>query len=88
MNLIEQLKDQLAESFPAARLEIMPPKHADGIWSLDVDLGEKKLAVEWSEATGFGLSTVRDDNIFEGADERLPSLATITPRINQLLISR
>jgi transcriptional regulator with XRE-family HTH domain len=55
------------------------------VWSLDIDLADKRLAIEWSDATGFGVSNVTADNFGERPDEAFLTLAEVQRRVTQLL---
>jgi transcriptional regulator with XRE-family HTH domain len=85
MNNIQQLHDYIRKTYPAAKTELSPPLHEGGIWSLDVDLAEKQLAIQWSPATRFGLSSVNSENFGEGPDEVLDQLELAQRRVDELL---
>jgi transcriptional regulator with XRE-family HTH domain len=86
MNPIEQLNHALALMAPSLSLQIMPPFHADGVWSLDISSSfNPGVVVEWSERTGFGVSTVRGDTYGEGPDEVYPTVEAVTGRLLDLL---
>lgn len=87
MNSINALERYVRAQYPAARVELAPPVHRDGIWSLEVDLSEKHFTVEWSASVGFGFSSGSDENFGEGVDETLPTLDDAKRRVDQLLTS-
>ena len=85
MNPVERLRDYIQQEHPQATVELTPPLHESGAWSLDIDLAEKKLAIEWSEKTGFGVSSVSADNFGERPNEAFKNLADARRRITDLL---
>ena len=85
MNSVEVLKNHVRRNHPGAELELTRPLRKDGIWSLDVDLENVHLAIQWSANTGFGISTAATDNFGEGPDETYESLEAIRDRVDQLL---
>jgi transcriptional regulator with XRE-family HTH domain len=87
MKLIEQLRDQIRQDHPRALVELTPPLHRGGVWSLDIDLAERKLSIEWSKETGFGVSSISSDNFGERPDEAFESVSQVRGRINELLKS-
>ena len=48
MNKIQRLHDYIRKSYPEAASELTRPLHKGGIWSLDVDLADKHLDIQWS----------------------------------------
>src|SRR5579859_2387519 len=87
MNAIEKLQSYVRERYPNLVLSLTPPLHADGIWSLDVGSDATQFVVEWNSESGFGLSAVRPDNLYEGPDEVHFDLVRIIDRIDQMLTS-
>jgi transcriptional regulator with XRE-family HTH domain len=85
MNSINALERYVKAEYPAARVELAPPVHSDGLWSLEVDLSEKHFTVEWSVSAGFGFSSASDQNFGEGVDETLRTLDDAKRRVDQLL---
>jgi len=88
MNPIEELDKYIRHEHPTAITKLIPPLHADGIWSLDIDMADRHLAVEWSPSTSFGISSLSDGNYAEGPDEILPTLKQAETRIERLLSAR
>jgi hypothetical protein len=84
--IIQQLYDYIKVQYPEAIQELTAPLRKDGVWFLDVDLGETQLAIQYS-VTGFGISSVRDDSYGEGADEIFISLMEIQKRVDYLLLT-
>ena len=87
MNSIEILRNHIRRSHPGADLELTRPLRKDGLWSLDVDLEDKHLAIEWSARTGFGFSTSTSDGFGQGPDEVYESFEAARERIDGLLTS-
>lgn len=85
MNEIEILKQYLQETYPVSGTTLAAPLHPDGIWSLDIDSGEHRLAIEWSEHTGFGVSEVDSSSYGQGADAVYSTLAEAKIAIGALL---
>src|SRR5687768_15851202 len=85
MNPLKALQQFVQRNYPEARTDLIAPLDSHGVWSLDVDLAEKHLAIEWSRATGFGVSSASDENYGEGPDEMYGSLEDAQQRVDQLL---
>jgi len=85
MNPIEELCGYLRRAYPEATVEITRPLHADGVWSLDVDLRDSHLSLEWRSKTGFAVSSVSDENFAEGPDEVFHSFEAVKARVDRLL---
>lgn len=85
MNSIQRLLDHLRRDYPAAKADLTPPLREGGIWSLDIDMADKHLAIQWSSTTGFGISTVSNENFGEGPDEVFERLDRARGRVDQLL---
>jgi transcriptional regulator with XRE-family HTH domain len=85
MNSIERLHDYIIQAHPTATAELTPPLHDWGIWSLDVDKADKRLAIHWSPTTGFGVSNANNENFGEGPDEIFDQLEPVQRRVDELL---
>jgi transcriptional regulator with XRE-family HTH domain len=85
MNNIQQLRDQILRRHPDAVLNIDSPLRETGVWSLDIDLADKHLIVEWSPTTGFGISTKSFETFGETADEHISSFSDAQRRVEELL---
>lgn len=85
MNPIEILKNHIRRNHPGAEIELTRPLRKDGMWSLDVDLEDVHLGIQWSEGTPFGVSTATTDNFGEGPDETYDSVEAIRERVDELL---
>jgi transcriptional regulator with XRE-family HTH domain len=87
MQPIEQLRKHIKTLHPQTSVTLTPPLRKDGVWSMDVALGHKRLVVEWSLATGFGLSSLSDDSYGERPDETFKTVEDVNRRISDLLSS-
>lgn len=85
MNAIEQLHGYIREKYPAATAELTPPLREAGMWSLDVDLTDKHLAIQWSSTTAFGISSANNENFGEGPDEVFSTFESTKRRVDELL---
>lgn len=85
MNPFETILSTVASLFPDASLAVTRPKQDGGVWSLDIDLGDNNISIEWESATGFGISTVRPESYGEGPDEIYPDEVTALTRLTALL---
>jgi hypothetical protein len=85
MNKVESLRQYIRRKHPSAEMSLSPPLNAGGIWSLDVDLANTHLAIEWSDATGFGISSKSFETFGETADEHVKSLKSVQKRIEELI---
>jgi transcriptional regulator with XRE-family HTH domain len=85
MNSIQQLQEYILRRHPDAVIDIDTPVRDTGVWSLDIDLGDKHLVVEWSSATGFGISNKSFETFGETADEHIHSLSDAQKRLEELL---
>jgi DNA-binding transcriptional regulator YiaG len=85
MNKVESLRQYIRRKHPDAEMSLSPPLNAGGIWSLDVDLANTHLAIEWSDATGFGISSKSFETFGETADEHIKSLKSVQKRIEELI---
>ncbi len=82
---IKALDEYIRLTHPDATTDLTPPLHSEGIWSLDVDLADKHLAIQWSQVSGFGISNTSKENFAEGPDEVFASLEQAQRRVGQLL---
>src|ERR1700675_4786629 len=87
MNPIERLQEYLKGAHPQATITLVPPISEDGVWSMDLACGAKQLAIEWSSATGFGVSSLGDESYGERPDEAFESLHDMQHRVTELLTS-
>jgi transcriptional regulator with XRE-family HTH domain len=85
MNPIEELLSHVQVTCPDSVANISPPLHADGVWTLDVDFGERSLTIDWSPKSGFGISDVSDESYGERHDETFTSLEKLKKRLLELL---
>jgi DNA-binding XRE family transcriptional regulator len=85
MNKIESLRQHILRLHPGALTNLDPPLQEGGVWSLDVDLADKQLAIEWSQNTGFGISNKSFETFGETADEHITSVNEVRKRVEQLL---
>src|SRR5271170_7278566 len=70
MNQIELLRAVLSCVFPKAQITLEKPLHENGFWSMDVRLAvDYHLAIDWREASGFGLTSDAEHGYGEPADE-------------------
>lgn len=87
MNPVEALLEYLRSAHPDAVASVTPPLQSAGVWSLDLDMADKRLAIQWTPDSGFGLSSVSAESFGEGPDEVFDSLDQVKKRVNQLLTS-
>jgi hypothetical protein len=85
MNNIQELQENILRHHPDAVINIDKPVQDTGVWSLDIDLADKHLVVEWSSATGFGISNKSFETFGETADEHIRSLSDAQRRVEELL---
>lgn len=85
MNRIEELKAAIGRRLPGATLRLDTPRHPDGVWWLDVQLGERGVVVEWRPLRGFGLSALPDDGLGSGADEIYREPDEVVARVVDIL---
>ncbi|WP_162601255.1 transcriptional regulator [Occallatibacter savannae] len=85
MNPIQRLQQAIQGAHPQAQMSLEPPLRDQGVWLLDIDHKDKKLAIEWSQRTGFGISGVGFETFGESADERFGSVEEARGRIDELL---
>ncbi|WP_052200634.1 helix-turn-helix domain-containing protein [Terriglobus sp. TAA 43] len=87
MNNIEKLRASVIKDHPDALTKIDQPSRAEGMWSLEIELRDICLVIEWSIATGFGITTKNIETFGETADEQISSLSKATDRVRMLLDS-
>jgi transcriptional regulator with XRE-family HTH domain len=85
MNNIQELQKYILRHHPDAVINIDTPVQDTGVWSLDIDLADRHLVVEWSAATGFGISSRSFETFGETADEHIRSLSDAQRRVEELL---
>jgi DNA-binding XRE family transcriptional regulator len=85
---IEHLAKYIEATHPEARLSVTPPLYDGGTWSLDVDVGGQQLVIQWSLATGFGLTSPSTESFGERPDEAFRSLEDVQRRVNVLLAGK
>jgi transcriptional regulator with XRE-family HTH domain len=85
MNPFENILSTIVSLFPHAKTTVTRPKRDDGVWSLDIDLDENSISVEWERAIGFGISTVRAESYGQRPDETYPDELAALARLITLL---
>src|SRR5437879_4214058 len=85
MNAIESLQQYIARTYPEATTNISRPASRGEVWSLDVRLAHKDLAIEWSPRSGFGITNPSLETFGETSDEHVESLESARLRIDDLL---
>jgi transcriptional regulator with XRE-family HTH domain len=85
MNPFTSIHSILKKFFPVARIVVTRPKLEDGVWSLDIDLDENSIVVEWDQSVGFGISTVRTESYGERPDETYQDETATLARLLMLL---
>lgn len=85
MNPFQKILSLIANLFPDAKTVVTRPEREDGVWSLEIDLDENSISVEWDRMTGFGISTVRAESYGERPDETYPDELTALARLITLL---
>src|SRR5258708_4525734 len=85
MSSINALHEYIQRKYPDATTNLTAPLRPEGMWSLDVDLKDKHLAIQWSSTTGFGVSSASNDSFGEGPDEVFTSLDRVQERVDGLL---
>ncbi len=89
MNPIELLRAVLLCNFPDAQAKLWKPLHADGFWTMDVELPQDYvLVINWREATGFLLTADEDHGYGEPADEQYKDFLAALTRCTYLLKNR
>jgi hypothetical protein len=87
MNLIEKLQEYIKRVHRQGIVTLTPPLSEDGVWFMDFVCGDSQLAIEWSPATGFGVSSLSDESYGERPDEAFQSLDDMQRRVTELLTS-
>jgi transcriptional regulator with XRE-family HTH domain len=87
MNAIEQLSKYLKQTHPEVDIRTTPPLRPTGVWSLDIDSGLIRIAVEWQDGAQFGISSVNNDSYGECPDETYRNFVDACRRLDQLLTS-
>jgi transcriptional regulator with XRE-family HTH domain len=64
---------------------VTPPLELDGVWFMDLAYGDKRMAIEWSPTTAFGVSSLSDESYGERPDETFRALDDVQRRITELL---
>jgi len=82
---IEQLRKHIKTRHPQAALTLTSPLNKEGVWYIDLTYGDKRLAIEWSLGTGFGVSSLPSDSYGERPDETYKSVEDAQRRISELL---
>lgn len=79
------LVTQIREQFPAAAIDD-PGLSKGGGWAVAVQLGDRRVAVRWTKAHGYGVSLVRDAEPYGlPADKTYDDAAKALRRVRQLL---
>jgi hypothetical protein len=67
---VARLVEALRAEFPDVVVTIDgPPLHPDGVWWVDVTVGERLLSATWSPDRGFALYVTPSEGYGEGPDE-------------------
>jgi transcriptional regulator with XRE-family HTH domain len=85
MNPIERMRDNIQRLHSDAQLDLIAPLRQAGMWTLEIDFGAVHMSVNWSERSGFGISTFRPENFGEGDDEIYSSYEGAFDRICRLM---
>ena len=67
--LIEQLANQMRDTWPDASIEFDPPGTSAGIWWIHAAIAQQRVEVEWRQTEGFGISVCDEtsvDDAFSG----------------------
>jgi len=84
MNPIEQLRTDIASHGGQAETTLTPPYSADGVWFMDFACDGKRLTIEWSNDTGFGVSSL-GDGYGERPEKSFSTLEHVQKYINEVL---
>jgi transcriptional regulator with XRE-family HTH domain len=87
MTPIERLQEYIKGKHPQATVTLTPPLSEHGVWFMDLADGGKQLSIEWSAATGFGVSSLSDESYGERPDEAFKFLGDVERRITELITS-
>jgi hypothetical protein len=85
MNKIESLRQHILRLHPDELTNLYPPPREGGMWSLDADLADKQLVIDWSQAAGFGIPNKSLETFGATADEHITSVYDVRRRVEQLL---
>ena len=85
MNKIESLRQHILRLHPDDLTNLYLPLREGGMWSLDADLADKQLVIDWSQAAGFGIPNKRLETFGATADEHFTSVYDVPRRVEQLL---
>ncbi|HWO22595.1 MAG TPA: helix-turn-helix transcriptional regulator [Kofleriaceae bacterium] len=85
MNPFGTILSIIESLFPDIKTAVTGPKQDDGVWSLEVDLADNSISVDWERGVGFGISTVRAESYGERPDEMYPDAITALARLITLL---
>lgn len=85
MNPFGTILSIIVSLFPDAKTAVTGPKRDDGVWSLEIDLADNSISVDWERGVGFGISTVRAESYGERPDEVYPDAITALARLITLL---
>ena len=85
MKPIEQLRKYIKTTHPLAAMSVTPPLIQEGVWFIEIICGNQRLIIEWSLATGFGISSLPTESYGERPDETYKSLKDVQRRITELL---
>ncbi len=89
MNEMELMHAVLSHVFPSAQISLEKPLHQDGFWSMDVRLSVGyHLAIDWREASGFGLTSDAEHGYGEPADEHFTDFEAALMRSVKLIKNR
>jgi DNA-binding transcriptional regulator YiaG len=55
------LAERVREAVPRAKVSVSQPGAHGSVWWVDVELRDRYVVIEWSEAKAFGISTPTDD---------------------------
>ncbi len=89
MNQIELMRAVLSCVLPKAQITLEKPLHENGFWSMDVRLpGDYHLAIDWREASGFGLTSDAEHGYGEPADEHFKEFEAALMRTFELVKNR
>jgi len=87
VNDIQKLAKRLKRQMPNATISLQEPHDPDGIWWLDVTLNDESIAIDWSRAGKFGLSSIPREGFGDAPDEVYSSIGEAMRRVVALLKS-
>ncbi len=86
-SLIEDVETKLKEKLPTVEIAIDPPLLDAGVWFLDLKLGDRSVAIQWSPTKGFGLTTSDSEDYFgQNPDEFCEDVDMVVRRSVELLL--